>query len=840
MFIKKSTLTLVASSVLLAFTNAYAAGGALGLDNLQEKLNQLAAKAGVKAPNVREELATIVDGGALPDNLKGADGKAAATESKVAGGKAIEAPDEAALAEQLKKQPLIKKIVNIDANQIRAIAKTDGEIMYMIDNGRFALKGKMVDIWNLKPLNTIDEIDYAVHHINLDNMGFDPADFNSVSVGTGKKHVTIFVDPRCTWCHKLMDEIEAKPELKKDYTFDFIIVATLGPDSVRLAQQLYCAKDKDPAKKWEALKAGYKAIEALEQEETCDQTVLRETDIKRYLMGIRGVPFVINHDGTYTRGKPRDLMAFLEGKDQRSAGLQTAPDVIRNAPKLPAPAAAPAAAPQPEVKRVDLTPYDVDHLNVVSVGKGPKTVTVFVDPQCGWCHKLMEEVESDDSIKKDFTFRFVVVGILGPESERLAKAMSCASTKDVAEKWNALRKGKKGIDKLSQKLLCGDDVFKKSQAARTGLGFNGVPFVVAPDGRTAGGKPADLRAFLENRIAAPQPAPAPAGDDDEAETVDLTNYDILGMNLVTVGTGAKVVTVFVDPQCGWCHKLMDEVNADKSIQQDYTFRFIVVGILGPESQRLAKAISCAKTKDNNAKWEALRKGKKGIDKLEAASDCDNTRFNKSQSARTTLNINGVPFLVAPDGRTAGGKPASLRNFLEKKAQPAKAPTAQPKAKPTSVDLKAKGFDVKKLNVVSMGSGKEHVTVFVDPRCSWCHKLMDQVNGNPEFFKKYTFDFVVIGLLGDVSEELAQKLYCADAKPADKWKALVAGKDGIEKLKLKKNCKVGEGAAEAASDEADSMMEKLEIEGVPYVVAPDKRILGGFSPDLMGWLGLGKK
>ena len=36
------------------------------------------------------------------------------------------------------------------------------------------------------------------------------------------------------------------------------------------------------------------------------------------------------------------------------------------------------------------------------------------------------------------------------------------------------------------------------------------------------------------------------------------------------------------------------------------------------------------------------------------------------------------------------------------------------------------------------------------------------------------------------------------------------------------------------------MEKLGIEGVPYVVAPDKRILGGFSPDLMGRLNLGKK
>lgn len=659
---KKSTLTLVAASVILACSNVFAAGDPLGLDNLQEKINRIAAQKGIKAPDLRKELATIVEGGELPDGMK--------APARAMAGKAVEEPDEASLQEAIKKRPSIKKIVNIEANQVRAIEKSDGTIMYMIDNGRFALTGKMVDVWNFKPLNTIDDIDYAVHHINLDNMGFDAADFNSVSVGKGKKHVTIFVDPRCTWCHRLMDEIEAKPALKDEYTFDFIIIASLGPESQRLTQLLYCAKDKDPKKKWEALKSGFKAIESLEQEEVCDSTVLRETDIKRYLMGIRGVPFVINHDGTFTKGMPRDLTAFLEGKDRRVQGLQTAPDVIRNAPKLPAPNA--AAQPAPEVKRVDLSTYDVP-----------------------------------------------------------------------------------------------------------------------------------------------------------------------GMNLVTVGTGPKTVTVFVDPQCGWCHRLMDEVNADAAIQKDYTFRFVVVGILGPESQRLAKAMSCAKTTDQKTKWDALRAGKKGIDKLEAAKDCDDVRYNKSQSARTSLGINGVPFIVAPDGHTAAGKPANLRNFLENKAQPAQE-EAKPAPKPTSVDLKAQGFDPKKLNVLSMGSGKEHVTVFVDPRCTWCHKLMDQINSNPEFFKKYTFDFVVLGLLGDTSEELAQKLYCANAKPAEKWKALMAGKDGIEKLKLKKGCEVGKGAPEKTSDEADDMMEKLGIEGVPYVVAPDKRILGGFSPDLMGWLTLGKK
>lgn len=178
---KKSALTLVAASVILTCLNVLAAGDPLGLDNLQEKINRIAAQKGIKAPDLRKELATIVEGGELPEGMK--------APARAMAGKAAEEPDEASLQEAIKKRPSIKKIVNIEANQVRAIEKSDGTIMHMIDNGRFVLTGKMVDVWNFKPLNTIDDIDYAVHHINLDNMGFDAADFNLVSVGKEKKHV---------------------------------------------------------------------------------------------------------------------------------------------------------------------------------------------------------------------------------------------------------------------------------------------------------------------------------------------------------------------------------------------------------------------------------------------------------------------------------------------------------------------------------------------------------------------------------------------------------------------------------------------------------------------------
>lgn len=254
-----------------------------GIDEFQNKLDKIAAEHGVKAPDVKKELAQKSEEQTQEENFKDA----------------------------LSKVSPIERVVAIDANTIRAIKSKDGKIMYMIDNGRFVLVGKMVDIWNRKELRTIEDIADAVSHIDLEHMGFTLDKVNHMTVGKGAKHVTIFVDPQCGWCHRLMNEINALGEALKDYTFDFVIVPLLGDRSTDLAKKLYCAK-ADDATKYKALTAGARQIGSLEQKSDCDLEIFNQTRVIAQAVGVQSVPMVISHDGRFNRGKPQDLMAFLE------------------------------------------------------------------------------------------------------------------------------------------------------------------------------------------------------------------------------------------------------------------------------------------------------------------------------------------------------------------------------------------------------------------------------------------------------------------------------------------------------------------------------------------------
>ena len=287
-----------AAAVLSALTLTAVSGvvPAAGIDDFQAKVNKIAAEKGVPAPDVKKELL----------------GKAGVTS---------EEEKEEAAKNALKNVSPIERIVAIDTDTIRAIKSRDGKLMFLVDNGRFAFLGKMIDVWSRKELTTIEDIADAVSHIDLARMGFKLDKVNHISVVAGSMHITAFVDPQCGWCHKLIAEINAKPELQKDYTFDFVVVPVLGQRSEMLAKKIFCA-DADDAAKYRALTDGARSIEALKQKDECPQEVFAQTRVIAQAVGVQGVPMVISHDGRFERGKPRDLMAFLEPKPEQNAQAQ--------------------------------------------------------------------------------------------------------------------------------------------------------------------------------------------------------------------------------------------------------------------------------------------------------------------------------------------------------------------------------------------------------------------------------------------------------------------------------------------------------------------------------------
>ena len=146
---------------------------------------------------------------------------------------------------------------------------------------------------------------------------------------------------------------------------------------------------------------------------------------------------------------------------------------------------------------------------------------------------------------------------------------------------------------------------------------------------------------------------------DAAERIHFADMglDPRTLNGVTLGHGAEEVVVFVDPRCGVCHRLIEEAAplADK-----YSFRFVVIAALGAESNRLARALYCAR--DESDALEALRDGT--LESLAQRGDCALDGYERALLLADLIGVDGVPFLVAPDGRIARGRPRDLESWLE--------------------------------------------------------------------------------------------------------------------------------------------------------------------------------
>lgn len=204
-----------------------------------------------------------------------------------------------------------EKIVSLPFGKMLA-AEGEGKILYMSENGRFVLSGRMIDLWEKKEITSVSQLENVYATINLRRMGFEPEKLNTLIVGSGAKEVTFFVDPTCEPCHALMSEaIELSEQNKDQYRFNFIVVPALGDHANLLAKGMFCSTDTDKQKLDALLK---NTIPTLTQPESCDTAGYNLTLIGAQSLGIDGVPFLINHDGVPYRGKPANLKNWLEGK----------------------------------------------------------------------------------------------------------------------------------------------------------------------------------------------------------------------------------------------------------------------------------------------------------------------------------------------------------------------------------------------------------------------------------------------------------------------------------------------------------------------------------------------
>lgn len=190
-----------------------------------------------------------------------------------------------------------------------AVAEKNGKLRYVSDNGRFLIEGRMYDTWNKEYIDSLEMADRASNYIDFQKMKFNVQDLDPLVLGTGKKQVTVFVDPYCGFCHKMFGQMRA---LQDDYTFNIVQLPILGETSVARVRDVLCAADKDKAR--ETVLAGDN-LTVLQQAPSCDQLPVNKRLVTAQFFAIKGVPHAIRQDGFITKGFIPDLKGWLaQGK----------------------------------------------------------------------------------------------------------------------------------------------------------------------------------------------------------------------------------------------------------------------------------------------------------------------------------------------------------------------------------------------------------------------------------------------------------------------------------------------------------------------------------------------
>lgn len=148
------------------------------------------------------------------------------------------------------------------------------------------------------------------------------------------------------------------------------------------------------------------------------------------------------------------------------------------------------------------------------------------------------------------------------------------------------------------------------------------------------------------------------------KTIDVkkTKFRFDDLNPITIGTGEKTVIVYTDPFCPSCHVLLDDVKK----VEGYIFKIVYVPMLGDESNKVVRAMQCAKDQVS-AKKVMLGMAEPGsiVGKAELPS-CDTSPIAKRIISAHMFGIKGVPFMIRDDGLIRlGYDKGDISNWLSK-------------------------------------------------------------------------------------------------------------------------------------------------------------------------------
>lgn len=182
---------------------------------------------------------------------------------------------------------------------------------YVSDDGRFLLKGDMIDLSTLTNLSREQQQLFRKQEIQAiakDDMIIYPPK------GEVKHVVTVFTDVDCQLCHFMHENIFYYNGLGIEVRYVLFPVRGLQSSSYQRLQAVWCADDKKLA--LDRLNSGSEV-----KSEECESPLKRSYDTGLRL-GINSVPTIILEDGTTVSGfiAPDNLLGILQQEDQGENG----------------------------------------------------------------------------------------------------------------------------------------------------------------------------------------------------------------------------------------------------------------------------------------------------------------------------------------------------------------------------------------------------------------------------------------------------------------------------------------------------------------------------------------
>jgi thiol:disulfide interchange protein DsbC len=191
-----------------------------------------------------------------------------------------------------------------------SMVKAGDKTFLITDNGHFVVAGnfKLVDMWQGKIIGSVADTK-GIEKVDLRKIGFNPDELSTLTIGKGKKEVTIFVDPQCNYCHELIAQLEP---LGNEYAFKLVLIPVLGKESAEISKKLICNKDKEQSLK-ALIAKDYSTLPALVREEgSCDLKPLQKAVVATKLLDIQGVPFVFLPSKNTFKGGVKSFKTLLE------------------------------------------------------------------------------------------------------------------------------------------------------------------------------------------------------------------------------------------------------------------------------------------------------------------------------------------------------------------------------------------------------------------------------------------------------------------------------------------------------------------------------------------------